>query len=114
VGAFAVGYLLSRGERSPVLGLGTAQRNIAAAMVIASRDFTHPDVLLMVTACCLVGLFVLFPIAWVLSKRSPRVGLPTREVESGSVNEATLGAEVSSIRPGHRSPERCRPPPDGA
>ena len=51
LGAFAVGYLLSRRERRAVLGLGTAQRNVAAAMVIASRDFTDPDVLVMVTAC---------------------------------------------------------------
>ena len=33
LGAFAVGYLLSRRERSAVLGLGTAQRNIAGAMI---------------------------------------------------------------------------------
>jgi bile acid:Na+ symporter, BASS family len=77
VGAFAIGYLLSRHERSAVLGLGTAQRNVAAAMVIASRDFTDPNILVMVTACALAGLLVLFPIAWLLSRRTPHVGLPT-------------------------------------
>src|SRR5205085_2033785 len=46
-GAFVIGYLLSRHDRGVLLGLGTAQRNIAAAMVIASRDFTNPDVLVM-------------------------------------------------------------------
>jgi bile acid:Na+ symporter, BASS family len=79
VGAFAVGYLLSRHERSAVLGLGTAQRNIAAAMVIASRDFTDPDILVMVTACAFAGLLVLFPIAWLLSRRAPHLGVPTLE-----------------------------------
>ncbi len=79
VGAFAAGYLLSRRGRSPVLGFGTAQRNVAGAMVIASRDFTDPDVLVMVTACVLAGLLVLFPIAWFLSTRTPHVGLPTAE-----------------------------------
>jgi BASS family bile acid:Na+ symporter len=79
VGAFAAGYLLSRRERSAVLGLGTAQRDVAAAMVIASQDFADPDVLVMVTACSLAALFVLFPIAWLLSKRTPHVGLPTPE-----------------------------------
>jgi BASS family bile acid:Na+ symporter len=79
LGAFAVGYLLSRRERSGVLGLGTAQRNIAGAMVIASRDFTDRGVLVMVTACALVGLLVLFPIAWLLSRRAPHVGIPTLE-----------------------------------
>jgi BASS family bile acid:Na+ symporter len=79
VGAFATGFLLSRPERSAVLGLGTAQRNVAGAMVIASRDFTDPNILVMVTASELAGLLVLFPIAWLLSKRAPRVGLPTPE-----------------------------------
>lgn len=79
VGAFAVGYLLSRHDRGAVLGLGTAQRNVAGAMVIASRDFTDPDILVMVTACSLAGLLVLFPIAWLLGRRAPHVGLPTPE-----------------------------------
>lgn len=79
VGAFAVGYLLSRHEHSAVFGLGTAQRNVAGAMVIASRDFGDPDVLVMITASVLAGLFVLFPIAWLLSRRTPHVGLPTPE-----------------------------------
>jgi predicted Na+-dependent transporter len=79
LGAFAVGYLLSRHDRSAVLGLGTAQRNVAAALVVASRDFTNPDILVMVTACVLAGLLVLFPIAWLLGRRAPHVGLPTPE-----------------------------------
>ena len=79
LGAFAMGYLLSRRERRAVLGLGTAQRNIAAALVLASRDFAEPDVLVMVTACVLAGLLVLFPIAWAFGRRAPHVGLPTPE-----------------------------------
>jgi predicted Na+-dependent transporter len=79
LGAFAAGYLLSRRERRAVLGLGTAQRNVAAAMVLASQDFKDPDVLVMVTACTLAGLFVLFPIAWLLGRQPPHVGLPTAE-----------------------------------
>lgn len=79
VGAFAAGYLLSRRERSAVLGLGTAQRNVAGAMVIASRDFTDPDILVMITASVLAGLLVLFPIAWLLSRRTPHIGPPIPE-----------------------------------
>jgi BASS family bile acid:Na+ symporter len=79
LGAFVAGFLLSRRERGPVLGLGTAQRNVAAAMVLAARDFKDPDVLVMVTASTLAGLFVLFPIAWLLSRHAPHVGLPTAE-----------------------------------
>jgi len=77
LGSFTVGYLLSRRDRSTVLGLGTAQRNVAGAMVIASRDFTDPDILVMITASFLAGLFVLFPISWLMNRRTPRLGLPT-------------------------------------
>lgn len=77
VGAYACGYLIGSPGRSAVLGLGTAQRNIAGAMVVASQDFGDPDILVMVTATSLVGLAVLFPIAWYLGRRAPHVGPPT-------------------------------------
>lgn len=89
VGAFAVGYLLSRRERSAVLGLGTAQRNIAAGMLIASRSFTDPDILIMVTACSMVALLMLFPIAWLLGRQTPHVGLPTPEAFGSRASVAT-------------------------
>ncbi|HWV39827.1 MAG TPA: bile acid:sodium symporter [Vulgatibacter sp.] len=76
VGAFLIGFLISRRDTSSVLGLGTAQRNVAAAMVVASQDFDDPGVLVMVTACVLTALAVLFPISWLLSRQRPRVGLP--------------------------------------
>ena len=79
LGAYAVGDLLGARERATVLGLGTSQRNVAGAMVIASRDFTDPDILVMVTASAFVGLLVLFPFAWLLGRRTPHVGLPTPE-----------------------------------
>jgi len=79
IGSFAVGYLLGRKDRSAVLGLGTAQRNVAGAMVIASKDFNDPKILVMVTATVLAGLLVLFAIAWFLSRRTPQFGPPTPE-----------------------------------
>jgi len=92
LGAFGIGVLLSRRDRSIVLGLATSQRNIAAAMVVASRSFADPDILVMVTASSLVGLIALFPIAWLLSRREPRVGpqtLPQRpSVPSGTPEPA--------------------------
>lgn len=36
-----------------------------------------PFLIKLVTACALAGLLVLFPIAWLLSRRTPRIGLPT-------------------------------------
>ena len=79
IGSFAMGYLLGRKERSAVLGLGTAQRNVAGAMVIASRDFNDPNILIMVTASVLAGLLVLFAISWFLSRRTPHLGPPIPE-----------------------------------
>jgi BASS family bile acid:Na+ symporter len=76
LGAFAIGLLLSRRDESVVLGLATSQRNIAAAMVVASSSFADRDILVMVTASSLVGLVALFPIAWFFSRREPRIGPP--------------------------------------
>jgi len=81
-GAFGLGFVVSRPERRLVLGLGTAQRNIAGAMVIASRDFEEPEVLVMVTTGAVVALLVLFSLAFALSRRTPHVGLPTSEAAS--------------------------------
>jgi BASS family bile acid:Na+ symporter len=79
LGAFAVGVLVGRPERRGVLGLGTAQRNVAGALVIASRDFDDPDILVMITATVLAGLALLFPIAWLLARRPPGLGPPTAD-----------------------------------
>ncbi len=52
-----------------VLALGTAQRNIAAALVIGSQSFSDPRVVVMVIVVATVGLLILMPIARVLGKR---------------------------------------------
>jgi bile acid:Na+ symporter, BASS family len=65
LGGFAIGYVLARPERRrrAVLGLGTAQRGVAAATLVASQDIDDPDALVMVVVTSLVGMLVLFPIA---------------------------------------------------
>lgn len=70
-GAFAVGYLLATpgGSRRTVLGLGTAQRNIGAAMIVAANDFAERNVLVMVVVVSVLDLLVVFPIAWLLRRR---------------------------------------------
>jgi len=47
---FAVGWALggSTRETRSVMGLGTAQRNIAAALVVANQSFDDPNVVVMV------------------------------------------------------------------
>ncbi|HET6574649.1 MAG TPA: bile acid:sodium symporter [Fimbriiglobus sp.] len=59
--SLAVGYALggpSPGTRS-VLGLGTGQRNVAAALVIATQNFDAPGVVVMILVSTLAGLVVL-------------------------------------------------------
>jgi BASS family bile acid:Na+ symporter len=70
--SLAVGYSLggpSPGTRS-VLGLGTGQRNVAAALVIATQNFDDPGVVVMLLVSTLAGLVVLVLAARYLARRS--------------------------------------------
>jgi len=72
-GAFVIGYFLGGKEAQTrsVLGLGTAQRNLAAALVVATANFANdPDVTMMVLALGLVGLAVLMVSAGELGRRA--------------------------------------------
>jgi BASS family bile acid:Na+ symporter len=62
--AFASGFLLGGPEAGTrrVLGLGTGQRNIAAALLIATNSFSDPQVITMLLVETIVGL-ILFLIA---------------------------------------------------
>lgn len=78
-GAFVIGYALgSNRDRRIVLGFGTAQRNIAAAMVVARESFGDPDTLVMVVVTSVVTILLLFPAAWVLRRRHARRAGPLR------------------------------------
>lgn len=70
-GAFAAGYLLGGSDRAErgVIALGTAQRNIAAATVVATQSFDDPRTLVMVVVTSIVSMAVLFPIARTMGKR---------------------------------------------
>ena len=50
-------------ENRRVLALGTAQRNIAAALVVAGQSFSDPKVVVMVVVVAIVGLLVLMPVS---------------------------------------------------
>jgi BASS family bile acid:Na+ symporter len=55
-----------------VLGLGTAQRNLSAALVVGAQNFSDkPDVLVTVIVAGLVGLALLLPLAAELGRRTP-------------------------------------------
>jgi BASS family bile acid:Na+ symporter len=73
--AVLVGYLLGGpgADTKRVLALGTGQRNLSAAFIIATGSFAdRPDVLVYVAAAGLVGMFILFPTAGELGKRTQR------------------------------------------
>jgi BASS family bile acid:Na+ symporter len=74
--SLAVGYALggpSPGTRS-VLGLGTGQRNVAAALVIATQNFTDPGVVVMLLVATLAGLVVLVLAARYCARRPEHQG----------------------------------------
>lgn len=70
--AFAVAYFMGgsdSGNRS-VMGLGTAQRNLGAAMAIAGTNFaSQPNVLVMIIVVAVIGLTILMLIGGELGKR---------------------------------------------
>ncbi len=70
-GALLAGYLIGGKDRSikSVMGLGTAQRNISAALVVAAQNF-DADVITFVLVFSIIGFIVLFPTAGELGKRS--------------------------------------------
>jgi BASS family bile acid:Na+ symporter len=79
--SLGVGYALGGpgpGTRS-VLGLGTGQRNVAAALVIATQSFTDPGVVVMLLVSTLAGLVVLL----LAARRFARHAVPTGEPEAG-------------------------------
>ena len=68
--ALVIGYLL--GGKDPaiksVTGLGSGQRNIAAALVVAGQNF-DADVITYLMVVAIIGFVVLFPSAGELGKR---------------------------------------------
>ena len=71
LGGVGIGWLLGGpafGTKG-ALALGTAQRNIAAALVVGGKNFDDPNVLVMVVVVAVVGLLILMPLARVLGSR---------------------------------------------
>jgi BASS family bile acid:Na+ symporter len=68
---FGIGWLFggTSSETKRVLALGTAQRNIAAALVVGSQSFSDPKVVVMVIVVAIVGLIILMPLSRALANR---------------------------------------------
>ncbi len=66
--AFVIGYLAGWGDDAleDIGGLATAQRNTAAAMLIAVSSFTDPTVFVLITLVNILGIAVLLLVARLL------------------------------------------------
>src|SRR6266566_1327293 len=65
IASFAIGFVL--GLRDPgirsVMGLGTAQRNISAALVVGAQNFSDPNVITTLLVGAILLLLLLLPTA---------------------------------------------------
>ena len=68
---FCIGWLLGGPGKDTrtVLALATAQRNIAAALVVGSQSFSDPKVVVMVIVVAIVSLIILMPLSRALANR---------------------------------------------
>jgi BASS family bile acid:Na+ symporter len=71
---FGIGWLIGGPDLDTrrALALGTGQRNIAAALVVASESFSDPSVVIMVIVVTIVGLLTLMPLCRVLANHAFR------------------------------------------
>lgn len=67
----AIGWLFGTGDAGvkSVLALATAQRNIAAALVVGGQNFTDPRVVVMIVVVAIVGMLLLMPFARIIARR---------------------------------------------
>ena len=65
------GWLLGgpNADTKRVMALGTGQRNIAAALVVASQSFSDANVVVMVIVVAIIGLIILMPLSRALANR---------------------------------------------
>jgi BASS family bile acid:Na+ symporter len=69
---FAIGWLVGGpgADTRRVVAFGTAQRNIAAALVVAGESFEDPKVVVMVTVIAILSLITLMPLSGAMVDRS--------------------------------------------
>ena len=72
--ALGIGWMLGGPgiDTRRALALGTGQRNIAAALVVAGESFSDPSVLIMLIVVTIVGLLTLLPLCHVLANSGLR------------------------------------------
>ena len=75
LGSLGIGLALGGSDSGirTVMGVGTGQRNVSAAMVVVGANF-GPEVLTFVIVCALIMLVLLMPLAGELGKRAQGKG----------------------------------------
>jgi BASS family bile acid:Na+ symporter len=119
------GYLLGGPgtDTKRVLALGTGQRNLSAAFIIAAGNFAdQPNVLVYVAAAGLVGMVVLFPTAGEFGKPSKAAPESDQPAVSGQSRQPVVDrpersgpaaqppdAQRSAVLPKSHAPDRVPP-----
>src|SRR5512143_925698 len=69
---FGIGWLFGgpSNDTKRVMALGTAQRNVSAAILVSNQNFDDPKVAVMVIVTAMVGLLMLIPLSRVLARHS--------------------------------------------
>ena len=97
VGALAIGLLLGGGAdpgKRSVMGLGTAQRNLAAAMLVAAQNFSNDaNVLVMVMLVAILGLILLMVVGGEMGKRSQAQASQAAPAAAGAGGDAGTPAQ---------------------
>jgi len=106
----AAGYLL--GGPSPairsVCSLGTGQRNIAAALVIASRNFNDPGVAVMLLIATFAGVIVELFVARRLARQVKQAAMSQESFRNSNATASSLAADSAeqSVKGSAVSPTR--------
>ena len=76
IGSLLIGMLLGGRDRNirNVMGLGTAQRNIGAAILVSAQNFPGTNTLPFVLVSAILLLLILLPTAKRLGARVPATG----------------------------------------
>jgi BASS family bile acid:Na+ symporter len=65
ISAMVIGYFLGGDDKKTriVSAIGTGQRNISAALLVATQNFDNPDIVIMLVGVSIFGLFIMMPYA---------------------------------------------------
>ncbi len=77
LGSFAIGYIMGGQDmrNRQVLAFGTGFRNVSAALVVVSANFTDPQILFMVLVIAIFGIIFMMIIGGFLYRKNKRAGI---------------------------------------